>query len=110
MSVTKLKPPGRRVPSSLSRPAADLWRSLVDAYGLDDPAGELLLETALRLWDRAEQAAAAIAAEGLTVGGKPHPMLRIERDARNGFLVAMKQLNFDIVPTHPHVGRPPGNR
>ena len=70
----------------------------------------MLLETALVAWDRLEDARQTLAAEGIVLKdrfgqAKPHPAAAIERDARQGFLAAMKSLNLDLEPLK-GVGRP----
>jgi hypothetical protein len=37
-----------------------------------------------------------------------HPALQLEKDARNGLLAALKQLQLDIEPLRDRPGRPAG--
>lgn len=92
-------------PTHLSEAAAAWWDRIVRGWDLDD-AGLLILTAALESLDRANQAQAVIAAEGLFQDGKPHPACRVERDARAAMLTALKQLHLDLEPIGP-VGRPP---
>ena len=59
--------------------------------------------------DRMREAQAAVKEHGLLVetsyGLKANPALSIEKDARNGLLAALKQLNLDLVPLQDR-GRP----
>ncbi len=63
----------------------------------------VLLEVALQALDRLEEARALIAAEGLT-SGKPgglvrlHPALKVEKEARAGFLMAWRALGLGLDP------------
>ena len=57
-------------------------------------------------------AQAAIEAQGAVVTDrygqtKVNPACALEKDSRNGFLLALKQLNLDIEPLRHSVGRPP---
>lgn len=71
-----------------------------------------MLETALRAFDRMNEAAALIDKHGVCVVDrykqlKPNPAVTVERDSRAAMLAAFKQLNLDVMPSQP-VGRPPG--
>ena len=117
MTVSTLKvsrQPRRKPPATLSEPAGDWWRALITEYGINDPAGLLLLETALQAWDRMREAQALIARDGPVIvgaGERPqvHPGIAIERDSRAAFLHAMKALNLDLEPLRDGPGRPPGH-
>jgi hypothetical protein len=86
---------------------------LTAEYSIQDAAGELLLEQALRCFDRGEQARKALDRDGvctLDSRGRPksHPAAAVERDARAGMLSALKALNLDLEPLRDRPGRPPG--
>jgi P27 family predicted phage terminase small subunit len=107
----KLEPPAP--PKGLSAASRRWWRRLAGDYGIRDAAGELLLETALRSLDRAEQARAVLDRDGVTSldsRGRPkqHPAVTVERDARAGMLAALKALNLDVLPLRDGPGRPGG--
>ena len=116
MTVSTLKvsrQPRRKPPATLSEPAGDWWRQLTAEYSITDPAGLLLLETALQAWDRMRQAQELILRNGpviVVAGERPqaHPGIAIERDSRAAFLHAMKALNLDLEPLRAGPGRPPG--
>ena len=113
MHKGRKKPPAPEgVPLGLSDDAARWWASLQADFPLSDSAGRLLLETALRAFDRAEEARRMVEAEGAVVRDRfeqpgPHPAIRIERDSRAQMLTALKALNLDIAPARPP-GRPSG--
>ena len=82
-------------------------------YAIDDPAGELLLTTALEAWDRMKEAQAELKADGLTVKDrfgqeKSHPATVVERDARSAMVQCLRQLHLDIEPLRDAPGRPAG--
>ena len=90
-------------PDSISPEAGEWWTKITDEYSIDDPAGFLLLQTALESFDRMRQAQQTIAAEGATIADrfeqqKPHPLLVTERDSRSQMLQAMKLLKLDFAP------------
>jgi hypothetical protein len=102
----------RSLTEGLSPAAATWYQLLAHDFGVDDPAGKLLLRHALEAWDRANEARAAIARDGLTVtcgNGRPiaHPMLQVERDMGSAFRAAMRALNFDASGEPNPTGRPP---
>jgi hypothetical protein len=88
------------VPSDLSPTARTLLRSVVTDYVLEPWHVRLLVE-ALRSLDRAEQARRQLKTDGLVTATrlgevKAHPLLLVERDARNTFARLMKQLGLDL--------------
>lgn len=79
-------------------------------FELDDSAARLLLETALRCFDRASEARALLDRDGLTQPDrfgvhKPHPAITVERDQTSQLMTALKQLQLDVMPPGPP-GRP----
>lgn len=102
-----------KAPPHLSADARRWWRQLIQEYGIDDPAGLLLLQTGMEAFDRMKAAQAEIARDGQTIADrfgqpKPHPLLATERDARAQLLAALKSLNLDLEPLRDGPGRPPG--
>ncbi len=92
------KPTPPKPPVGLSNKAVTLWRTVVKDFDIIDAPGLMLLESAMRCWDRAHDARAVIEREGM----------QVERDAWAGFRHAIKQLGFDIEAPRPAPGRPPG--
>lgn len=106
--MLKLKPPAH-----LEQPGRDLWLSVVAEYEIDDSAGLALLTTACECLDRMRAAQVAIKEQGEVVKDrygqtKVNPACGLEKDARGGFLAALKQMNLDIEPLRDKPGRPAG--
>ena len=81
-------------------------------FDIEDEAGRLLLLSAMRCFDRVEDARSLLAKDGITVTDrwgqvKCHPAVTVERDARSGMLASLKALNLDIEPKRDRPGRPP---
>jgi phage terminase small subunit len=99
----------KTAPKHLSSAAKSWWRALFKAYAIDEPAS-LILRVALESWDRLNEASGAVKKDGLVIsdhlGTRAHPALRVEKEARSGFLQSWRLLNFDVDPPGP-MGRPP---
>lgn len=98
-------------PETLSPEAKGWWNRLVFEYQLDDAPARFLLESALRAFDRMNEAAAAVDEHGIVVVDKfgqlkTNPATTVERDSRAAMLSALKQLNLDVIPPHATPGRP----
>jgi P27 family predicted phage terminase small subunit len=105
--------PGR-APSRLSTEARALWRSIVEQYNLDDPAGLAILATTCEALDRMREAQRTIKRDGATVldrfkQPKIHPATLLERDSRAAVLAGLKALNLDLEPLRDRIGRPAGS-
>lgn len=92
--------------------AKQWWKRLHAEFDLDDAGAAFLLETALRAFDRMNEAAALIGKHGVVIADryqqlKPNPAVTVERDSRAAMLAAFKQLNLDVLPPQ-RPGRPPG--
>ncbi len=70
-----------------------------------DEAGRAILTVVLQALDRKAKASAVVAREGLTKGGRAHPLLAVMRDCDNVVLKGFRQLGLE--PPAP-MGRPPG--
>jgi P27 family predicted phage terminase small subunit len=106
-SKSALPKPPRHLKSAGKR----LWTDIVREYHIRDGAGLALVTTAAEALDRMQEAREAIAEHGAITTdryGNPraNPACHIERDARAGFLAALKALNLDIEPLRDR-GRPP---
>lgn len=99
-------------PEHFSQEAKDIWHGLIQEFGIRDVAGLKILKVACECYMRAQGCREIIEKDGPVVldrfhKKKPHPLLAPERDAKNGFLAALKALNLDLEPVGA-VGRPPG--
>lgn len=102
-------------PSHLKPDGAELYKALAEEYAIDDQAGLHLLCVAAECLDRLRAAQIAITEHGECVVDrygqvKINPACSLEKEARNGFLAAMKALNLDLEPLRDRVGRPSGPR
>ena len=85
----------------------------MEEYQIDDPVGQLLLQTALEAFDRMKIAAAVLNKKGVTFCDKygqarPHPAATVEANNRSQMMIALKALNLDLEPIRDGPGRPPG--
>lgn len=108
-SSTSLRNP---TPSDLSPAAKAWWKRLHGEFDLDDSGAAFLLESALRAFDRMNEAGALVDQHGVAVFDrygqlKSNPATSVERDARAQMLAAFKQLGLDILPPQ-RPGRPSG--
>lgn len=100
-------------PDHLGEHGREFWRAVAEEYEITDAAGLALLTTAAECLDRMRRAQAAIAILGEVVldrykSPKLNPACGLEKDARNGFIAALRALNLDIEPLRDRAGRPPG--
>ena len=98
-------------PPHLSTETKRLWKQLCHEWDFDHSA-LILMKTALEAYDRLQTARREIDRDGTTITTptghlKPHPSLRIEKEARAGFLMAWRMLNLNIEPPG-EIGRPGG--
>lgn len=94
-----------RAPSGLSKRAGALWRAVLEDYELSSAELELL-RCALVALDRADQAAATVKAEGVTVldrygSPKAHPACDIEARNRALFARFVAQLGVKMPAEEP---------
>jgi phage terminase small subunit len=101
-----------KAPRHLGTDGKAIWLELRRSYQIADSGGLALLTTAAECMDRMRAAQKIIAAKGEVTldrygGLRANPAVAIEKDARNGFLAALKALNLDVEPLKA-IGRPPG--
>lgn len=101
-------------PEHLAAHGRQFYSDVASEYEITDAAGLALLTTAAECVDRMRAAQVAIAIHGeVTVdrygGPKVNPACALEKDARNGFLAAVKALNLDLEPLRDRPGRPAGS-
>ena len=100
-----------RAPKNIRPEAKELWKDIHTDFDLD-PAGYHLLTVAVISLSRFHRAREIIDDEGeayKTSSGqrKKHPAVEVEKNARQGFLAAMKALNLDYGDEpQPRAGRP----
>lgn len=93
------------------REGTKLRKKLLNEFDISDIGGREILERAIESFVRMRCAEEIIDREGLTTQNrfgetKEHPSLNTERKARAQFLLAIKQLNLDIIPPNYRIGRP----
>lgn len=98
-------------PKHLRTAGKAFFSSVADEYGITDAAGVALLARAAECVDRMTAAHTSIAEHGELVidrygAPKLNPACTLEKDARNGFLAAVRALNLDIEPLRDGAGRP----
>ena len=104
--MKKLKP---RVPGLSA--AARKWRQRIcSEFDLSDAPAQLLLDTAMRAYDRMQEAAALVELHGVCTLDRyrqvrANPAVAAERDARAAMISALKALNLDVQPNHERTGR-----
>jgi phage terminase small subunit len=99
-------------PKGLSPAAVAWWKRLHAEFDLDDTGAAFLLESALRAFDRMNQAGALVDKHGVAIADrygqlKSNPAVAAERDSRAAMLQAFKALNLDVLPPL-KPGRPAG--
>lgn len=91
-SIHHLAPP----PADLKEPERELWRAIVAQRNFNLAACSLL-HNGLRMRAIARTAQEVVEQQGMTLPGrygpKPHPMLRIERNARYLYFQILKSLH-----------------
>ena len=109
MKRAKTPPPPGGPPRPLGDHGAAFWQSVQSEYAIDDTGGIELLAQACAALDRAEECAARIATDGLTIttntGVKENPLLKHELANRAFFTRAIQRLGLDVEPVN-RPGRP----
>jgi len=88
-------------PAHLGEPERHIWVGVFEDYKLETGASVAVLTTALEAHQRAREAREAVLAEGMTVLGrdgqsKVHPLLAVERDARQAWLAGIRALGLEL--------------
>jgi P27 family predicted phage terminase small subunit len=89
-------------PDHLGEPERQIWRDVFSDFKLETRAAHHILVSALEAHQRARECREAIKAKGMTVGGKdgqlmrPHPLLAVERDARQAWLAGIRALGLEL--------------
>jgi P27 family predicted phage terminase small subunit len=88
-------------PGHLGKPEQEIWHDLFADFDLTTKAAHHVLTTALEAHMRARQCRETIQADGMTVLGRdgqlrPHPLLAVERDARQSWLMGVRALGLEL--------------
>ena len=111
MSTTTDPQPPTPPPPHLSERSKQLWRELTPRRA-SSPERLALLQTALECLDRADEARAVLAQEGLTKTTKTtgavhlHPLTRVEKESRQQFMSAWQALGLQYRGSSSYEGSP----
>ncbi len=99
------------IPAHLSAEAKAIWREVITRC---NPNSTALLKVACEAYDRLQQARREVARDGLTLVTptgyrQEHPALKVEKEARSGFLQAWRILARGMTSSQ-DIGRPPTKR
>ena len=100
-----------KAPAHLKEPTRAWWRNVVREWSLEEHHVRVLT-LAAEAYDRATDAQALIARDGLVVSGReggvrPHPAVGIRRDAETSFARLLRELDLDTeAPGNNRVGPP----
>ena len=101
-------------PQHLKAKGRALWVGVQAEFAISDAQGLALLLVAAEALDRLEEARQILEKDGPMQPDRfgvmrKHPAAELEREARQGFLVALKQLGLDTgdEAEAPQMGRPP---
>ena len=88
-------------PDYLAKPEQRIWADVFHDFDLTTKAAQHVLTTALEAHQRARECREAIERDGMTVQGrdnqlKPHPLLAVERDARQSWLMGVRALGIEL--------------
>ena len=97
----------------ISTAGKKLKAEILAEFDISDRGGLEILDRAIESFCRMKAAEKIIDKEGLTVKNRfneirEHPALNTERKSRSQFLLAIKQLNLDVLPPNHRIGRPGG--
>lgn len=96
-------------PSSLGKPGAALWRSIMSEYDIQDSGGREMLLQACAAADGIVDCAEIIARDGRVIrtkhGPKEHPLLKNELSLRSFVVRTLARLGLDVEPVK-SIGRP----
>lgn len=97
-------------PRNLGQHGLNLWRTIMTEYEIDDSGGREMLAQACVALDRAEECAADVDRDGVTVrtkhGPKDHPALRHELANRAFIVRTLSKIGLTVEAVRP-IGRPP---
>ena len=102
----------KQAPKTLSESSKQIWRDILTEYDTGWNSKDYnVLRIGLECLDRLSEIREEINKAGLTINGKPNPLLSCERDARSGFIQSMRQLKLEEPDEKKRKpGRPPGSK
>jgi P27 family predicted phage terminase small subunit len=88
-------------PHHLGKAEQRIWRDTLRDYEITSQTSLAVLTTALEAHQRARECREVIKREGMTMAGrdgqaKVHPLLAVERDARQAWLAALRVLGLEL--------------
>jgi P27 family predicted phage terminase small subunit len=88
-------------PAHLGKTERQIWRDINNDFNLSTAAAQHVLTTALEAHQRARECREAVARDGMRVPArdgqmKVHPLLAVERDARQAWLAGLKTLGLEL--------------
>lgn len=88
-------------PAHLGKPEQELWDRVLQQFGIEDPVALALLTAALEAAQRARECRDQIKKDGHLVRGKggvmkPHPLLTVERCARQQTVATLRKLGVQL--------------
>lgn len=94
-----------KAPAGVSDTMKAFWKQVTQGWELD-PHHLAVLEIACKSWDRASEAAAAVAIEGPFFSDrhgnrKAHPGIAIELQSRKMFVACLRELGLDVKAPEP---------
>lgn len=100
-----------QVPKTLSNSSKKIWKDILTEYDTGWNSKDYrILQVGLECLDRLNEIREEINKTGVSINGKPNPLLSCERDARSGFIQAMRQLKLEEPDEKKRkVGRPPNS-
>src|SRR6478736_3529667 len=90
-------------PPHLGKDGREIWSQLVSEFAITDAGGLAMVTIIGECKDRIAEAQTVIRKHGAVIATdtgvlRSNPALKIETDARNGMLAALRALNLDIEP------------
>jgi phage terminase small subunit len=84
----------------LSKQANKIYEDIRQEYGIDDPAGLLILQIVAESWDMYKIAEADVLKNGISLmdrygQSKANPAASVMRDSKSQILLGLKQLNLN---------------
>ena len=106
------KPDRVAPPASLGKAGAELWRSLLNDYVIEDSAGCQMLLRICETVDTIAEYDEEISRDGVAIRVKgsvrEHPLLKHRLAAQSFIVRSLHRLKLDVIPARSEIGRPSG--